>query len=153
MPSTYTLRFAMAALVLLVLAFAAAGENIDSPNAHGSSRHRTPTRYKLRSIHQACRAEIRRLCSDKKQVITCITTAVDSIEDVTCKTWVTARSACIEDVRAKGLCGANELGQVCVRKADRAALSPECTNTDYYRSLRPFGNVVRRTPRGHSEKQ
>lgn len=98
----------------------------------------------FRSIHKVCRSDILHLCQEKTKALSCLSSKLGEIADSACKAWVQARLACFADVRAKGLCAPKEMPQMCLRKANVTALSAECADTDYYRSLRPFaGTVVR----------
>lgn len=67
-----------------------------------------------RSIFQACRKDIERLCVDTKkgderraslrQAAQCLEEKESEVQDETCKTWLKARSVCFADAEKEGVC-------------------------------------------------
>ena len=111
-----------------------------------------PPRLRSRSIMQACRKEFLRLCSDRKDAVKCLAASKDKVEDTTCKTWLDARESCLDAVKKSKQCDEKESPRACLRRLDRALLPDQCSESDFYRSVKMFGMFRRRGVSGKADK-
>ena len=111
-----------------------------------------PPRLRSRSIMQACRKEFLRLCSDRKDAVKCLAASKDKVEDTTCKTWLDARESCLDAVKKSKQCDEKESPRACLRRLDRALLPDQCSESDFYRSVKMFGMFRRRGVSGKVDK-
>ena len=98
-----------------------------------------------RSLLQACRKEINKVCPEKKAIVKCLSTKVAQIEDPTCKTWVTARDVCTKAASANSKCNKKDSPRQCLRKVNASELPEECTKSEFYKSVKMF-SMFRKNP-------
>ena len=86
----------------------------------------------------------------------CLEDKTDSVKDATCKSWLAARAACFKDTEQEGVCASPKAGgnadhnamkkaagalparsrmMICLRSADSAKLSSECSGSDFYKAI------------------
>lgn len=110
--------------------------------------HSTASKY--RSMAQACRGEIMKLCKPAGARVTaraslCLDEKVEEIEDLTCKTWVLARRQCYDDVTKLGRCnGAGAVKRACLSKLESSEVSPYCAESEFYHSVKFFASNAQR---------
>lgn len=98
-----------------------------------------------RSLLQACRKEIARVCPEKKAIVKCLSQKVAEINDEECKTWINARDVCTKAASKNAKCTAKDSPRQCLRKVPTTELPEECTSSDFYKSVKMF-SMFRRNP-------
>lgn len=112
----------------------------DASVGGGDKKVRAP-----RSLLQACRKEINKVCPEKKAIVKCLSTKVDQIEDAECKTWVVARDVCTKAASKSAKCTTKDSPRQCLRKVSASDLPEECTKSDFYKSVKMF-SMFRKNP-------
>ena len=86
----------------------------------------------IRSIFQACRKEMKRLCAGNMN-LACLVEKKSNITDQQCEAWLDARAACLQDVKT-AKCQLPFLQ--CVVKIPEKDLSAACKDSDFYKSTK-----------------
>ncbi len=154
------LLFVFAAATMISAAEDAAAGSQTAAAAAGSGAAVAAKRK--RSIFQACRKDIEKLCVDSKKgderraslrnAAVCLEEKENDVQDETCKAWLSARKVCFADAEKEGVCpgvGENDKekkvgkeafqkrGRVmmCLRSVDSEKLSEDCTKSDFYKAI------------------
>ena len=98
-----------------------------------------------RSLLQACRKEIPRLCPEKKALVKCLSEKSLQIVDDECKSWVVARDSCAKAAKVSPMCTPKDSPRQCLRKVAESELPPECVNSEFYKSVKKF-SMFRKNP-------
>jgi hypothetical protein len=125
------LLVAFVALVAVVMAQ-------DADKTQGKTQQR-----KARSVLQACRKQLPTLCANRKDTMKCLEDGLESITDEVCKSWVQARKTCLAAATSSSKCAKKENPRSCLRSLKAEDLGSECTETDFYKSVRMFGAIRR----------
>lgn len=96
----------------------------------------------VRSLFQACRSEVVRLCPRRRGVMSCLEGNATKVENVVCKEWLAARSACKADAE-KSRCGKLPFRR-CLLKLDEGDLSIACSGSDFYASMKRTQQFINR---------
>uniref|UniRef100_A0A7S1MIV5 IMS import disulfide relay-system CHCH-CHCH-like Cx9C domain-containing protein n=1 Tax=Neobodo designis TaxID=312471 RepID=A0A7S1MIV5_NEODS len=99
-----------------------------------------PQARKLRSLFQACRDDIKRLCKQRRGVLNCIEKNATNVENEVCAAWLKARAACKADVE-KSSCATTPF-RACLMKLDTDSLTTDCSESDFYKSVRRTRNLI-----------
>jgi hypothetical protein len=135
------MRALFAAIVLLALVALALAQ--DAPVGKAQVR-------KARSVLQACRKQLPTLCPQSKNTMKCLEDGLESITDDVCKSWVQARKTCLAAATSSAKCSKKENPRSCLRSLKAEDLGAECTDTDFYKSVRMFG-AIRRNKKGSGQ--
>ena len=128
--------FALAVLLVVVAAcmrFTAASDDAPAVTA-------APPTRRLRSLFQACRDDIKRLCRQRRGVLNCIEKNATNVESEVCASWLKARAACKTDVE-KSSCSTTPF-RACLMKLETESLSADCHESDFYKSVRRTRNLI-----------
>jgi hypothetical protein len=108
---------------------------------------------KPRSILQACRKELPLICKDRKDMMRCLASNADKVQDPVCQEWLSARTACNKFLKENNKCTAQQNSRICLRNIAKEELPTSCAESDYYKSVKLFGAFRRRTrmPKGESK--
>ena len=94
------------------------------------------------SVLQACRAEGKRICGDKrvydKVPLECFTKFRDLVTDETCARWLDDRDACYEDLKRSNPRDCRNPTRGCFYSANPKSVSQRCIETDFYKGLRMY---------------
>ena len=90
-----------------------------------------PLAKKPRTLYQACRKELTRLCKGERYMMKCLLGNQTSVEEEVCKSWLAARAKCEKDVES-----CKDALRLCISKADVSSLSSECSESDFYKSIK-----------------
>jgi hypothetical protein len=94
----------------------------------------------VRSLFQACRDDIRRLCLNRRGVLNCLEKNSTEVQNDTCGSWLKARAACKSDVE-KSTC-ATQPFRACLMKLEQDKISPACSGSDFYNSVKRTRNLI-----------
>lgn len=104
----------------------------DATPTNGTAKGLRGRRGPLRSIFQACRKEMRRLCAGNVH-LGCLIEKKANVTDDRCMSWLDARAACLQDVK-NTKCEMPFLQ--CLVKMPAKDLSQTCKESDFYSSTK-----------------
>ena len=119
--------------------FSVRGKNPDDGEGKAPRTKRRP-----RTLMQACKKESKKLCKEGSAIDKCLQANLDQIEDDVCKSWVTARGACLKDAETSSKCEKKESPRACLRKLGPKDVSDECGDSDFFKAVQMYTRWRRR---------
>ena len=119
----------------------------EGPGDASGTAQAAVAKKKPRTLYQACRKELTRMCKGERYMMKCLLGNQTNVQDALCTSWLGARKSCEKDVES-----CKDALRVCVAKAEASTLSAECSESDFYKSIKRAAALRKRGLHGKGER-